>query len=394
MNVIIPEGVALGGDLSLWVSSLGMTAFGIVLFGRHELLRMGFLFDRAFFDTVCIDQSNEEKQREGIEAITAYLCHSDVLLVVFSEHYLQRIWTVFELVAYLAVKEEKRVVIQPVALAPLVVVCMFLMTLRPCADVGRFNLVFFGRTREPHFLAFAVIVLSLAVCQVIIIVLNLQRWGRARARLTEQVNTFSFSSAECFNEPDRREIMHAVRYLAVKAELLPKHCTVQEACEAMEQHARESVMPLMSSALSPAGIPGSAACALSLPVMASVLDDVGVSFLAGVADTPMGLWVTLMVHLLMVFNFVVAIGLVSVTSHRPQRGRCYEAVAMTLSVCVVILFYSVRAPLRLMLLGENAQRPSFVLGVSLVVLLQALAIWCLYGNGVRRLRKLRCKAGA
>ena len=37
--------------------------------------------------------------------------------------------------------------------------------------------------------------------RVIIIVLNLQRWGRARARLTEQVNTFSFSSAECFNAP-------------------------------------------------------------------------------------------------------------------------------------------------------------------------------------------------
>jgi len=103
LPVVASDATHLG--ISPWCFLCGSLAFWLCVFLWHELVLLcRRRSSMAFFDTVCIDQSDEEKKREGIEAITAYLCHSDKLFVVLSEVYLMRIWTVFEMAAFLAVK--------------------------------------------------------------------------------------------------------------------------------------------------------------------------------------------------------------------------------------------------------------------------------------------------
>ena len=52
----------------------------------HEVLRfLGLPGYRTFLDKVCVDQSDEDRKREGIQGITAFLYHSEALVVLYSE---------------------------------------------------------------------------------------------------------------------------------------------------------------------------------------------------------------------------------------------------------------------------------------------------------------------
>ena len=82
---------------------VGGVVFWSILLFLHEL-RACAPQHLVFFDKVCIDQSDAAAIQEGIQNITAYLKHSSTLLVLLTDVYLKKIWTVFELTEFLALK--------------------------------------------------------------------------------------------------------------------------------------------------------------------------------------------------------------------------------------------------------------------------------------------------
>ena len=182
-----------GLPTSIWCSAMSFVTFILVfLFSSDVLGILGLRGYRTFLDKVCVDQSDEEKKRQGIGAITAFLwpsdrggqinplkrqpgqrlwwfcdnplkqllyvlhfrlwcshlfhkfyilrrhqqklpCfskkelpkryHSDAMVVLYSELYLTRLWTVYELTTFLALQPDAQILVQPVILGPVAVSC-------------------------------------------------------------------------------------------------------------------------------------------------------------------------------------------------------------------------------------------------------------------------------
>ncbi|CAE7909975.1 unnamed protein product [Symbiodinium sp. KB8] len=62
----------LGGSVAFWFT---------LLFTEDFLSMTGFHHYDNFYDAACIDQTSYKQKRQGIGAITAYLWHSETLLL-------------------------------------------------------------------------------------------------------------------------------------------------------------------------------------------------------------------------------------------------------------------------------------------------------------------------
>lgn len=402
--------------ISPWCFLFGTLAFWLSVLLYHELMLLcGWNTKMAFFDTACIDQSDEEKKREGIEAITAYLFRSERLFVVLSEVYLQRIWTVFEMAAFLAVNHsqyndsqdvrrmdtvnrvhrvDSRVIVQPAALALLIPACFIFQMARPVGDYARCTVVkaqMADGTQDVPALTLAGVLIFLALFLVAYLVMIIKAWGLMRAQLAHQVDTFSFASAKCHHEPDRQEISIAVKYLAERIGLVGSEDTLRQAHQALESHARQMVWPAMADALSPAGIPPCDAWLIAVPVIAVALDDFAMAIIF--FPSLHVVLTSLLAHAAVALNFPIVIALVSISSCRPKRSCAYECFATLLCVAATFCFVSTRGVMNAWLLdlaqGRGIPRLDAILSVILVI--QVLVLWCCYGSGIWHLRRCCCR---
>eukprot|EP00438_Fugacium_kawagutii_P032309 Skav208267 [mRNA] locus=scaffold188:236085:240014:- [translate_table: standard] len=249
-----------GHEISIWCISGSLVTYLAVFLVRHEVLDFfGIPGYRIFLDKVCVDQSDAGRKREGIQSITAYLYHSEALVVLYSELYLKRLWTVFELTTFLAMKPEGELVVQPVILGPVAVYFVFIQSLRipevflmPTWD-GLAELDWSSALG-----AYAVIAIDLIslFCGAVF----LRMWGRTRADMARQISGFSFDHAECHHEADRLEILGAIKALARREGLVPANASTQLCTQSFERLVRELVPQRMDGAFRFTGITCQIAC--------------------------------------------------------------------------------------------------------------------------------------
>ena len=61
-------------------------------------------------------------QRQGIEKLAAFLRCSDEMVVIYTDVYLLKLWTVYEVASFLALSSVDKMTVVPVALAKLYVI--------------------------------------------------------------------------------------------------------------------------------------------------------------------------------------------------------------------------------------------------------------------------------
>ena len=240
--------------ISVWCTLGSLVALLLALTLSHDvLLCLGREGPDVFLDKVCVDQFDDLKKEEGIHAITAYLWNSDVLVVVLSEMYLERIWTVFELVSFLVLKPYGKVHALPVDLATFTILIAVCQSLRL---MGELISSYFAPVVRPGATAtgwiIGSILLFLFCCAMI---LPIRRWGRVRSKLFHQMDTFTFASSHCQQEADRKEIMAALVNLAVEYKIVKEFQSTEEVCEILEARAREVVPKSMQEEISWGGLP-------------------------------------------------------------------------------------------------------------------------------------------
>merc|ERR1719160_1756813 len=74
----------------------------------------------VFLDKVCIHQTDLELKAEGVKSLAGFLKRSKSALVVYNEHYLRRLWTVYEFATILIVNPEIELRIIPKEMAPMI----------------------------------------------------------------------------------------------------------------------------------------------------------------------------------------------------------------------------------------------------------------------------------
>ena len=218
-----------GHAVSVWCTAGCIITYLAVFLVAHDVLAVlripGY---KTFLDKVCVDQTDEKKKEEGIQSITAVLSHSETLVVLYSEVYLQRLWTVFELTVFLAVKPNGLLLVQPVILGP---VAFLLFVMEGFRILNAFFVPF--RLEEmtsldPLFSVAALALMALNLLGILICAIFLRMWGRTRANMMQQISDFTFAGAKCQVEADRIEIMGAVKALARQESLVPADASTQQ----------------------------------------------------------------------------------------------------------------------------------------------------------------------
>ena len=112
-----PRGFSLEGatyDVGPWGFIFGCLASILVL-----LLWMP-RGSRVFLDRICIHQSDEKLKSAGVMSIGGFLKHSKSMLVLLDPSYPTRLWTIFEVAAFLRSHQDAtdRLIIRPTFLGP------------------------------------------------------------------------------------------------------------------------------------------------------------------------------------------------------------------------------------------------------------------------------------
>merc|ERR1719491_1140816 len=92
----------------------------------HDLRRyFGLRRRMVFLDKTCIHQEDKELQRSGILKLGAFLRSSSQMVVIYSDIYLTRLWTVYEVACFLALRPASQLVIVPTHQPAVIFVTMF-----------------------------------------------------------------------------------------------------------------------------------------------------------------------------------------------------------------------------------------------------------------------------
>ncbi|CAE7205311.1 unnamed protein product [Symbiodinium sp. CCMP2592] len=275
-------------SISMWCMLGGSVAFWFTLLFTEDFLSMtGFQHYDNFYDAACIDQTSYKQKRQGIGAITAYLWHSETLLVLLSHNSLQRIWTVFELTAFLAMKPYEKVIVKPVALAVAIAGAGAVgLLFRPVYEVSMFYFFVWRASQDPGTLVLSVISGALSFALLLWLFALLRVWGRTFSELGDQIEKFSFANAYCSVEADRKEIVEAALHLAEELQLVEQCARPEEACNALEVRAKRVVPEFLRNSLSITGLSFRDVVLVVLPRLMGLLDRACVDFRLRVRDAP------------------------------------------------------------------------------------------------------------
>merc|ERR1740121_2482032 len=68
----------------------------------------------VFLDKTCIHQTDLERQRRGILKLGAFLRSSKKMVAIYSDLYLTKLWTVYEIACFLALHPVSQLVVIPI----------------------------------------------------------------------------------------------------------------------------------------------------------------------------------------------------------------------------------------------------------------------------------------
>jgi len=382
-----------GHEISIWCIGACLVAYLVVFMLVPDFLScLGFAGYRTFLDKVCVDQSNEERKKEGIQAITAFLYHSDTLLVLFSDVYLRRLWTVFELTTFLALKPDANIVVQPVLLGPVVLYFVILRSLRIAEVFLIPSTLENGPSLESPTFGAIVILITVDLLGTLLGAIFLRMWGRTRSNMTQQISEFAFESAECHDEADRMEILGSIKALARQEGLVDADAPTLECIKSFEKIVQERVPRRIEGSFLMTGIPCKVAFLISLPSMAVALDHSAVRLRLLLQETidENSVWEAA-AEILKAANqecwMPIAIGLVGILSGTRKRGPCCETGIIFLCFFLLVMgLWLPAAPLipRTADLIHAADIRCLLFGATFAM--QCTMLWCLYSSSSVLLR--------
>merc|ERR1712194_412194 len=146
----------------------------------------------VFLDKVCIPQTDPSAMKECIQRLAAFISHSNTVLIVYTDVYLKRLWTVYELAATCAMQTPGRIVIIP-TIMPMVMVFGMISIY-----IGEVMLIFMSHIRWHSYISNLVKLVSMSAGMV-----AMRAWSRQKAGIKTCLANFSVQDCLCAVESDR-----------------------------------------------------------------------------------------------------------------------------------------------------------------------------------------------
>lgn len=266
-----------------WNELVGTGFFFLILFKWHDLRNcLHIPGPTAFLDKTCIDQVDEDRKREGIESLAAFVRHSKSMLVIYSDTYLHKLWTVYELACFMTLHPRDRLTVVPVILADVLVMGINLFLLISIMDtVSSMTAVRTALGGAQSEVTGYVLKCALAIPCVVALCRIWRNWMHELSRINEQAADFSVLKAECFHEGDRPLVQHSIARFMRGIGLVQKDASEQAALEAFDQKVHLEVPRALQESVGRVGILYRHACVIFLPLALGNMDHVGVALNEG-----------------------------------------------------------------------------------------------------------------
>ena len=173
-------------------------ALGVVLLTYHRFARRN---ETAFLDIACIDQLDAGKKAAGIASLGALLDRSDRMVVLFDEHYMTRMWCVFELAAFAKRGSLDRMDIVPLHIALIKGACLTVLVLM------NFPMLYVNNSMESYSLPVFMCISIFFFGPCFLFVMIADNRGRAARQAIEKLRDFKLSDASCASTADRDAII-------------------------------------------------------------------------------------------------------------------------------------------------------------------------------------------
>ncbi|CAE8703470.1 unnamed protein product [Polarella glacialis] len=230
----------------------GYASFLITLVAWPDFAsRVGLGGQSVFLDKVCIHQTDVELQRKGINALSAFIRYSSEMVVVYSDVYLEKLWTVYEVASFLTLHSADRMHVLQV-------------------DTARYFLKWFSLALAHVIILTVIQIPSLAkmlgsdnptiaglirVSSIFILLLVpgariFRQQYLIRERMLEKVAAFTVADARCSKEEDRAIVTHNIAEFMRCAEVSKDTCDSHalEALEAFDLVARMELVHVVNDA--------------------------------------------------------------------------------------------------------------------------------------------------
>eukprot|EP00428_Durinskia_dybowskii_P014241 CAMPEP_0170211944 /NCGR_PEP_ID=MMETSP0116_2-20130129/5590_1 /TAXON_ID=400756 /ORGANISM="Durinskia baltica, Strain CSIRO CS-38" /LENGTH=583 /DNA_ID=CAMNT_0010462483 /DNA_START=153 /DNA_END=1900 /DNA_ORIENTATION=- len=256
----------LKANAGVWCQVVGFSTFAFMLIFWPEVARLVNLGTaRVFLDKTCVHQTDMELKRKGIANLAAFLSHSWSMVVLYSDVYLTKLWTVYEIATFMLIFPRGRLHVRPVFLPKLVLSCMCLLVMLRATEqivMGDNNGkdILQGILKETWAIgpdqAYLVLRLGVSVPITIAVSSACAWWAKQRSLIRNMLQEFEIENATCQSEEDRRLVERNIAIFAAKYELVELEDLSQEkALQKFNDFVHDKVHQVIERSLGNAGIP-------------------------------------------------------------------------------------------------------------------------------------------
>jgi hypothetical protein len=300
---------------------------------------LGFSGSSCFVDKCCVHQKDPDKKKRAIESLAGFLFYSWDMVVVYSDLYLQRLWTVYEIASFLVLHRRgslqlwpvvySRVVIGSICIVYLGYLLVFLAELEGVAD------------NVPEIWLY----LSILFCAIVAALIGIpiaRFWAQEQTKMYRQVEAFRLAEASCHDEQDRALVRGDIVRLLKHFNYVSSEATDDVTVAKFETIVRTKVPQLMTASFGRIGIRYWLALLAASPVLGQCLDRVAAAAVDGRAagQQASSLLLYYFQHMCCTLPMTVGLGLYLGRSIHVLENKGYSCSPLLLAgVATLVFFY-------------------------------------------------------
>ena len=236
----------------------------------------------VFLDKMCIHQTNSRLKEEGILHLDKFAAKSHSFVILQSEEYLERLWTVHELGTVLLIHKSPNIIILPLNIAPFLFACSAVHTI---SELCKWTV---RTTWAAKLGVSATLMINLPPCVhtmvVIAFVLFFRRSEKEQERRRRQLRTFSISFAKCGQEEDRASVQNNIFAMMKAIGVVNETDGMEVALNSFDCIVRAELPRAMASSMGHRGFPLRYGVIVSVTLIGAAFDFLASDLAAG--ETP------------------------------------------------------------------------------------------------------------
>mmetsp|Transcript_67137 Transcript_67137/g.140245 ORF Transcript_67137/g.140245 Transcript_67137/m.140245 type:complete len:433 (-) Transcript_67137:178-1476(-) len=186
---------------------------------------------KVFLDKTCIHQEDPSVMRMGIERLGAFIMRSDQMVILYTELYLTKLWTIYEVAASLTLNGGGSIRVLHIHNAVLLI-CMLAVTW-----LTAMGYIIIHEVGGSFLMLYVVIAVLAGFC-----FRDLRRWQIRKLEVERRISSFNVRDCTCAVEDDRPVVYLNISRLMRVSNIVRQNATQEEALDAFNARVRDDLM--------------------------------------------------------------------------------------------------------------------------------------------------------